>query len=110
MSILQKRLSGPSQLGTTTATLYTVPSSTTTIVKQILLTNTTGSAKTATIRIVPSGATEGAQHDILSAISMSANETISFNCSVVMTAGDTICGLASAGTSVNCLISGVEET
>jgi hypothetical protein len=46
----------------------------------------------------------------LSAISMAANETVSFNCSVVMTAGDTIAGLSSAATSVNYLISGVEET
>lgn len=110
MAMAQKRLGGPAQLGTSTATLYTVPSATTTIVKQILLTNTTGSAKTATIRIVPSGATEGSQHDILSAISMAANETVSFNCSVVMTAGDKIAGLGSAATSVNYLISGVEET
>ena len=47
MPVVQKRLCGPSMLTASTATYYTVPVSTTTIVKQILLTNTTSTARTA---------------------------------------------------------------
>jgi len=68
MAITQKRLAGPSQLTASTAVYYTVPLSTTTIVKQIILTNTTSSAKTATVRLKPANVSEASTHDILSAI------------------------------------------
>ena len=117
MAITQKRLAGPTQLGTTSVTYYTVPSSTTTIVKQIIVTNTSASAKTVTVRLVPSGDSEGATPnslDIISAMTLSANETMAFNCSMVMVytggAGDQIKALASAGGSVNISIFGIEES
>ena len=123
MAITQKRLyvSGspsPQQLTTTSAVYYTVPQSTITIVKQIILTNTTSSAKTATVRLKPLGVTEAATHDILSSVSLAANETLSFNCSLVLnnngsaasaTNSDQITALASANSAVNLTIVGVEE-
>ena len=124
MPVTQKRLfvSGspsPQQLTATTAVYYTVPQSTTTIVKQIILTNTTAAAKTVTVRLKPQGVTEASTHDILSAVSIAANETISFNCSLVLTNNgstasatnsDQITALCSAATSVNMTINGVEES
>jgi hypothetical protein len=116
MAITQKRLCGPSMLTASTATYYTVPSSTTTIVKQILLTNTTSSAKTATVRLLPSGVNETATPnwvDILSSVTLAANETMAFNCSMVMNytggAGDEIKALASAAGAVNLTVFGIEE-
>jgi hypothetical protein len=119
MSLLQKRLSGPTQISTVSAVAYTVPINTTTIVKQILLTNTTGSARTATIRLKPLNVTEANTHDILSNITVNANETVSFNCSMVLinngniasnTSSDQITFLCSANSALNVTIFGIEET
>lgn len=123
MAITQKRLyvSGspsPQQLTASSAVYYTVPQSTTTIVKQIILTNTTASSKTVTVRLKPLGVAEAATHDILSAATVAANETISFNCSLVLnnnastanaTNSDQITALCSSATSVNMTLVGIEE-
>lgn len=123
MAITQKRLfvggsPSPQQLTASSVVYYTVPINTTTIVKQIILTNTTAAAKTVTVRLKPLGVAEASTHDILSAVTLSANETISFNCSIVLTNNgstanatnsDQITALASAGTSVNITINGIEE-
>jgi len=109
MAITQKRLGGPSQLTASSATYYTVPSATTTIVKQILLTNTTGSSKTVTVRLYTTG-TENNTFDVLSEMPLAANETVAFNCSMVMAATETIKAFCSSATSVNISIFGIEET
>ena len=79
MPLTAKNLSnGPTQISTTFTAVYTVPLSTTTIVKQIILTNTTASSKTASIRIKPKGVTEANTHEILSNVALAANETLAF--------------------------------
>lgn len=108
MAITQKRLGGPTQLTASSAIYYTVPSAIKTIVKQIILANTTASAKTVTVRLYTSG-TENNTFDILSAVSIAANETIAFNCSMVMESTETIKALCSSATSVNIAIFGLEE-
>jgi hypothetical protein len=118
MALTQKRLAGPAQLTASSAVYYTVPISTTTIVKQIILTNTTASAKTVTVRLKPANVSEAATHDIVSAMSLAANETMSFNCSLVLnnngstanaTNSDQLTALCSSATSVNITVVGVEE-
>lgn len=119
MAVTQKRLAGPSQLTASSAVYYTTPQSTTTIVKQIILTNTTASAKTVTVRLKPLNVTEAATHDIMSAMTIAANETIAFNCSLVLTNNgstanatnsDQLTALCSSATSVNMTVVGIEET
>lgn len=119
MPVTPKRLSGPTQLTASSVAQYTVPQSTTTIVKQIIVTNTTASAKTVTVRLKPANVAEAATHDILSAMNVAANETVTFNCSLVLnnngstsnsTNSDQITALASAATSVNLTVVGIEET
>lgn len=119
MTLTQKRLSGPSQITTVSAVQYTVPANTTTIVKQILITNTTSSAKTVTIRLKPLNIAEANTHDILSNVTVNANETMSFSCSMVLinnggaasnTTSDQITALCSSNTSINVTIFGVEES
>lgn len=119
MAVSQKRLAGPTQISTATAVAYTVPINTTTIVKQILITNTTTSAKGATIRLKPLNVAEANTHDILSNITVNANETVSFNCSMVLinngnvasnTTSDQITFLCSANSALNVTIFGVEES
>lgn len=119
MAITQKRLSGPTQITTASVVQYTVPISTTTIVKQIIMTNITASSKTVTIRLKPLSVAEANTHDILSSFTVNANETVSFACSLVLinngstsnaTNSDQLIAFGSANTSVNVTIVGVEES
>jgi hypothetical protein len=80
-------------------TLYTVPSSTTTIVTNIAVTNTAGTAGTFTI-----GLAGTALH---TTAAIAANSTAYIDLKQVLAATNTITGGASA-TSVNFHISGIE--
>ena len=86
---------------TGSTTLYTVPASTTTLVNNILVANTSSNAATYTINI--GGLSIG------TTVSVPANDTAVLDIKQVLTAGQTITGLASA-TSVIFHISGLEIT
>jgi hypothetical protein len=83
----------------TSATLYTVPSSTTAVVSNIIVTNTASSAGTFTLNFNGSA--------LFTTTAIAANSTAMFDIKQVLTTTQTISGLASA-TSVNFHISGVE--
>ena len=119
MAVTQKRLSGPTQITTANTVVYTTPLSTTTIVKQIIMTNTTASAKTVTVRLKPAGVAEANTHDILSSFALSGNETISFACSIVLTNNgntanatnsDQLITFTSSNAAVNLTVVGIEES
>jgi len=95
---LKKLASGT--LGTTEATLYTVPASTKTIVKSIILCNKTASAATATIKF--------AGVEVIAAHTIKANDTLCVQITGVLEASATIAGLASAASAINYYVSGVE--
>lgn len=84
---------------TSSTTLYTVPSATTTVVTNIVVDNTSGSAQTFTINL------DGVA--LLSSAAIDANASAFFDLKQVLAATKTITGLASA-TSVTFHISGVE--
>lgn len=84
---------------TGSATLYTVPAATTTVVSNIAITNTSASSQTFTL-----GLNGVSLH---TTTSIAANTTVYIDLKQVITATQTITGLASA-TSVNYHISGVE--
>lgn len=84
---------------TTSTTLYTVPSSTTTTVTNIIITNTSGSAQTATISL------DGVV--LVPAVSLNANSITTIDLKQVIATTKIIAGFASA-TSVNFHISGME--
>ncbi|MED0686547.1 hypothetical protein [Anoxybacillus ayderensis] len=86
--------------GTTSSTAYTVPANTTTIVKNIVLTNKTGSAATATITI--------AGIEIVNNYSVNANDTVVIDLSLVMQAAETITVLSGTASAINIYISGLE--
>jgi len=118
MAFVQKRLAGPAQLTASSAAYYTVPQNTTTIVKQIVLTNTTSSAKTVTVRLKTANVGETNADDILSSMTIGANETVAFNCSLIMnnngsapsaSTSDQLSAFASSAASVNIAVFGVEE-
>ena len=84
---------------TSSATLYTVPSATTTVVSNIVIANTAGSAGTFTLAL------NGVA--MASAVSIPANSITTIDLKQVLAATNTITGQASA-TTINYHISGVE--
>ena len=106
------RLVAPQQLTTSaSAALYTVPSSgTQTIVKQILVSNPTGTAATATVYLVPNGSSATTANAILGGITLAANSALTYDLSQVLNASDSIRALASTGTTITIMASGVEIT
>ena len=105
MSFTEKRLCNPTQLTTSGQTLYTVPASKTAIIKQIVVTNVTGSAVTFSLYI-GSASTANA---LFSGTSVAANDTVIINLSQVLSQNEILTSLASANSSLNITISGVEN-
>jgi hypothetical protein len=85
--------------GTASTTLYTVPSATTAVVTNIVVTNTSGSAQDFTLTLDAV--------DLATEAPLAANSIAIFDLKQVLVATDVIAGLASA-TDVNFHISGVE--
>jgi len=85
--------------GTGSATLYTVPGSTTAVVSNIVVTNSAASAATFTLQL------DGI--DLFKDAAIAANSTAMFDLKQVLTTGKLIAGLASA-TTVKVHICGVE--
>jgi hypothetical protein len=112
MAFTEKRLAGPTALTANTETnLYVCPTAqtTTTQIKQVLVTNT-GSATTFDLSLVPLGGTAGTANRLFSALALSANETVLLDVSQVMSSGDFISAKSGAGSTVNVTISGVENS
>lgn len=86
--------------GTSASTAYTVPASTVTIVKNIVITNKTNSA--ATVNITVAGL------EIVYRYSVEANSTVTLDVSIVMNANETITVQAGTASAINIYISGVE--
>ena len=121
MPLTQKRLVGPAAFAITAGDIYTTPYNvgyvTTTVIKEIILCNTSASAQTVTLYLKPYGVTVASSHIFINALTLAANETVTLSTSLVLTnnnntAGDTysdkIRGLASAVT-VNYILNGYEE-
>lgn len=104
-TLTQARLAGPTQPGTTDGTLYTVPGATSVIVKEIVLTNTTGTA--ATVSLALNGTAATAANCLLSGYSVPANSTVVFALSTVLNAGDTIHALQGTASACTVTVSGV---
>lgn len=101
-----KRVYGPAQLGTSAATLYTVPGSTTFVLRYMLFNNSTSTDRSITVSI---GANAAATQ-ILSVRTVPANGTVEWVGSIPMTATEIIQGLAAAATAITAVVCGVEIT
>lgn len=112
MARTAKRIIAGSQLTTSAATYYTTPALTTCAIRKLTFCNTTGGPVTVTAYLIPSGGTAGATNTIASAKSLAAGET--WSCSdaegQVLEAAGFIQALASAGTSITIIASGIEIT
>lgn len=98
-------------LTTSSLSMYQAPALTSTIVKEILLSNTSANSVTATVYIVPTPGTAAGASDvncIVPAVSIPANTVKPIDLSQVMAPGDILAAKASVGTSVTFHASGVE--
>jgi hypothetical protein len=84
---------------TSSATLYTTPASTNTIITEIIAANTAGTAGTITVSL--NGTV------IVPATAIAANTTVIFNINEVLPTTQILAGFASA-TTINFSISGIE--
>jgi hypothetical protein len=77
---------------TTAATLYTVPSATSTVVSAITVANITTGGTTAQYRIAirPAGATLANQHYLAYDVNVSANDTVTLVLGITLAATDVI--------------------
>ena len=104
MPFVETRFISPTTLTTSASSaLYTVPTGYSAIIKQLVVTNTTGTAATFTFYI---GAAS-AGNALFSGTSVAANDTVIINLSQVLTTGETLRALASTGSALNLTVSGV---
>ena len=104
MPFVETRFISPTTLTTSAASaLYTVPTGYSAIIKQLVVTNITGTAATFTFYI---GAAS-AGNALFSGTSVAANDTVIINLSQVLTTGETLRALASVGSALNLTVSGV---
>jgi hypothetical protein len=97
----------PAALTASSVTQYTVPASTTTVVKEILLFNSDSVARVVTVYAVPSGGSPAVANQILQR-SLATLETYAMTFSTVLAVGDTIRALASVAAVVSFRASVVE--
>lgn len=103
-----KRMTNPTQLGTSATLVYTVGASTTAVVKEIVVANVSASASSISIHFVPSGGATSTSNLMFSGVQVSANSTLVFDLNQVLSAGDTIHAFAGNSSAVNVMISGYE--
>ena len=102
----EARLGGPTQLGTTTTTIATVAASRVEVMKQIIITNTDTVDRTFSLAI---GNAAVAANRIVSQLPIGANDIIVFDTALVLTAAETLQGLADANSAVNVTVIGWEK-
>jgi hypothetical protein len=104
MPFVETRFISPTTLTTSAASaLYTVPTGYSAIIKQLVVTNITGTAATFTFYVN----TASASNALFSGTSVAANDTVIVNLSQVLTTGETLRALASANSALNLTVSGV---
>lgn len=99
-----------SQPGTSYATAYTVPASTSAIVKEIIVCNVTGSAVVLDVSLVASGGTAGVTNNIIAQHQIGAYSTVIYTLSQVLATGGFISMKAGTATALTVTISGVLVT
>lgn len=92
---------GQAAITTGVTTLYTVPASTRTLLKELNISNTTAAAINVRVFLVPSAGAAGTTNAFLYDVSVPANNSLQYNGVQVMDAGETIqVQAASAGLTI----------
>ena len=98
------------QVASGETTVYTVGASKAAKLAKLVLANTSASAVTVSVSVVPSGGTVDGTHKVMSAYSIAAGDStvITEAENIWLGAGDFISVNASAATAINVLASGLE--
>ena len=83
---------------TTATTLYTVPSSTSTVVSTVTVCNQAAATATYRIAVRPAGATLAAQHYLAYDIAIAANDTTALTLGITLATTDVVTVYASSAT------------
>ena len=98
MATTYKVLGQSNPSATTATTLYTVPSSTSTVVSTITVCNQAASAATFRIAIRPAGTTLASQHYIAYGSTVAANDTTALTLGITLATTDVVTVYASSAT------------
>lgn len=102
-----KRL-GQLVVGTGATTFYTTPADTTTIVKNVVVANTTPGAVGLNLSAVPAGGVASAANRLVPGTLIGAYSVVTFDLSTVLAAGDLLVASAAAAGALVVTVSGVE--
>lgn len=106
-SLVEKRLAGPTQPASTGSVLATVPTGHRYVVKQIILANTDTVTRTISLSIGSSGT---AANRFVAGMSLSGNEVVVLDTTLVLEAGETLEAVTSASTTINVVATGWDHT
>lgn len=95
-------------IATAATTQYTTPASRQDVIKDYEICNTTGAAITFTMNVVPTGGSASTANQILSSVSIPANQTLHWTGTITMNAGDFI-STAASNTGLTATVSGLES-
>jgi glucose-6-phosphate dehydrogenase assembly protein OpcA len=98
MPTTYKVLAQSNPSATTATTLYTVPSSTSTVISTITVCNQAASAGTFRIAVRPAGATLAAQHYVAYDVAIAANDTTAITLGLTLATTDVVTVYASSAT------------
>jgi len=98
MATVYKVLAQSNPSATTATTLYTVPSSTSTVVSTITICNQAASAGSYRIAVRPAGETLAAKHYVAYDVAIAANDTTALTLGVTLATTDIVTVYASAST------------
>jgi hypothetical protein len=98
MANVYKVLAQSNPSATTATTLYTVPSSTSTVISTITVCNQAASAGSFRIAVRPSGATLAAQHYVAYDVAIAANDTTALTLGLTLATTDIVTIYASSAT------------
>lgn len=98
MATTYKVLGQSNPSATTATTLYTVPSSTQTVVSTVVVCNQAATAATFRIAVRPAGATLAAQHYVAYDVTVGANDSTALTLGITLGATDVITVYASSAT------------
>jgi len=98
MATTYKVLGQSNPSATTATTLYTVPSSTSTVVSTITVCNQAASAATFRIAVRPAGTTLASQHYIAYGSTVAANDTTALTLGITLATTDVVTVYASSAT------------
>mgnify|MGYP000243344137 CR=1 FL=1 len=101
-----KRLVGPTFLGTSAATVYTVPALTTAVMRDVCVCNETGSAATFTLSI---GSDAGGTR-LYKSVNIPANSTFQRTGNIPLATGEFLQAYSNSGTTLTLTIGGIEST